>query len=179
MMKTVLQSVRWFNDQLARAAYTLSISIVALMVTALFASALTRYLTGTGYDWLIELPPILIPWLVFPLLGPLLRTQGHINVDVLPALLSPELTRLLRLAGNVVALAASVVFFIAGTEAVGLYMMLGQVVELEIEFPIWYMYLAFPVGFAILASFAIELILRDALMIASPVTAEQDRADRS
>jgi TRAP-type C4-dicarboxylate transport system permease small subunit len=31
--------------------------------------------------------------------------------------------------------------------------------ELEIEIPIWWMYLAFPVGFAILISFVVEMIL--------------------
>ena len=31
--------------------------------------------------------------------------------------------------------------------------------ELEIEIPIWYMYLSFPVGFVILGSFSLELIL--------------------
>jgi TRAP-type C4-dicarboxylate transport system permease small subunit len=33
--------------------------------------------------------------------------------------------------------------------------------ELEIEIPIWWMYLAFPVGFVILGLFSIELVLTD------------------
>jgi TRAP-type C4-dicarboxylate transport system permease small subunit len=33
--------------------------------------------------------------------------------------------------------------------------------ELEIEIPIWWMYLAFPTGFAVLALFAAEMALRD------------------
>ena len=58
------------------------------MVMALSLSAITRYISGTGYDWLIELPPILVCWLVFPLLGPLLKEGNHIQVDFLSSLVS-------------------------------------------------------------------------------------------
>ena len=48
------------NNLLARLAYLLGTVIVAIMVMALSLSAITRYISGTGYDWLIELPPILV-----------------------------------------------------------------------------------------------------------------------
>ena len=56
---------------------------------------------------------------------------------------------------------SSYVFFVAGLEATQLYFMLGQVMDLEIEIPIWLIYLAFPTGFAILALFALELALTE------------------
>jgi len=61
------------NNFLSKLSYSLAMLIVAIMVMALSLSAITRYVSGTGYDWLIELPPILVCWLVFPLLGPLLK----------------------------------------------------------------------------------------------------------
>ena len=139
----------------------LGIFIVGFMVVALTASAVTRYTTGTGYDAFIEMPPVLVPWLVFPLLGPLLRQQEHITVDVLPVFLTERGLKVLRLMLNLITIVASFVFMVAGIEAVQLFMGLGQVLELEIEFPIWYMYLAFPVGFFILIGFAVELILAE------------------
>ena len=69
------------NNILTKIAYFLGMTIIAIMVVALSTSAITRYLSGTGYDWLIELPPVLVCWLVFPLLGPLLREGNHIKVD--------------------------------------------------------------------------------------------------
>jgi TRAP-type C4-dicarboxylate transport system permease small subunit len=39
--------------------------------------------------------------------------------------------------------------------------MLGQVMELEIEIPVWWVYLAFPCGFGIMILFALELILAE------------------
>ena len=58
---------------------------------------------------------------------------------------------------NLTALIASLVFCKAGVEATLLYFNLGQMMELEIDIPIWWMYLSFPVGFIILAFFALEL----------------------
>ena len=153
--------LRAINDRIFKVAMALGIAIVGFMVLALTASAVTRYTTGTGYDAYIEMPPVLVPWLVFPLLGPLLRQQEHITVDILPIFLTERGIKILRLTLNLITIAASVVFMVAGVEAVQLFMGLGQMLELEFEFPIWYMYLAFPVGFLILISFAVELVLAD------------------
>ena len=145
------------NNFLAKVSYFIGILIVAIMVMALSLSAITRYISGTGYDWLIELPPVLVCWLVFPLLGPLLREGNHIQVDFLASLTSSRQAKILKLLMNLTALIASLVFFKAGVEATFLYFNLGQMMELEIDIPIWWMYLSFPVGFIILALFALEL----------------------
>ena len=165
MLRTALARISIFNVWLEKAVYLLAIFIVANMVLALFLSALVRYLSGTGYDWFIELPPILTSWLVFPLLGPLLKSGGHIKVDVLNNTLSPHNRSLLRLGISLIALIASIVFLMAGIEATSLYYRLGQVMELEIEIPIWWVYLAFPFGFAIMAIFALELVLSELLAL--------------
>ena len=165
MLKTALARISKFNEWLEKAVYLLATSIVANMVLALFLSALVRYLSGTGYDWFIELPPILTSWLVFPMLGPLLKSGSHIKVDVLNNTLSPQNLSILKLLISLIALIASIVFFMAGIEATSLYFKLGQVMELEIEIPIWWVYLAFPSGFAIMAIFALELVLSELLAL--------------
>ena len=153
------------NDRLEKAIYLLAMFLVANMVLALFLSALIRYLSGTGYDWFIELPPILTSWLVFPLLGPLLKSGSHIKVDILNNVLNSRQLSMLRLVIATIALFASIVFLVAGIEATSLYFKLGQVMELEIEILIWWVYLAFPTGFGILTLFAIELILVEFLAL--------------
>ena len=145
------------NNFLAKVSYFIGILIIAIMVMALSLSATTRYISGTGYDWLIELPPVLVCWLVFPLLGPLLKEGNHIQVDFLASLTSSRQAKILKLLMNLTALIASLVFCKAGVEATLLYFNLGQMMELEIDIPIWWMYLSFPVGFIILAFFALEL----------------------
>ena len=165
MLKAALTCISIFNAWLEKAIYVLAAFIVANMVLALFLSALVRYLSGTGYDWFIELPPILTSWLVFPLLGPLLKSGNHIKVDVLNNALSTRNLSLLKLLISLIALLASIVFLMAGIEATSLYFKLGQVMELEIEIPIWWVYLAFPSGFAIMALFAMELVLSEILVL--------------
>ena len=133
------------------------------MVLALSLSALTRYVSGIGYDWFIELPPVLTSWLVFPLLGPLLVQGKHIKVDFLTSILSEKSKIILRIFVAIVALMAGLIFCKAGIDATVLYYNLGQKMELEIDVPIWWMYLAFPTGFLILILFSTQMFLEEIL----------------
>lgn len=158
-MDPILKVMRRINGALEKLTAVTSSAIAAVMVLALTLSAVTRYVSGTGYDWFIELPPAMVPWMVFPLLGPLLRSGSHIQVDLLPNLLKGRSLLALKIFVYVTMLSGAVIFFLAGNEAVALFRRLGQLMELEIEIPIWWMYLAFPAGFAILILFALELLL--------------------
>ena len=151
------------NNILNRVILWLATIIVALMVLALSLSALTRYVSGIGYDWFIELPPVLTSWLVFPLLGPLLVQGKHIKVDFLTSIISDKSKIILRIFVAIVALMASLIFCKAGIDATVLYYNLGQKMELEIDVPIWWMYLAFPTGFLILILFSTQMFLEEIL----------------
>ena len=153
-----MRALRAINNLLAKAAISLAMFIVFLMVAALALSATTRFITGTGFAWFIELPPVMVSWLVFPLLGPLLKQGQHIKVDFLTPMLSKKNKEILFLIVNIVALLSACVFFKAGLDATIMYFNLGQVMEIEISIPIWWMFLAFPVGFLILALTSLELI---------------------
>ena len=153
------------NNILNKVILWLATIIVALMVLALSLSALTRYVSGIGYDWFIELPPVLTSWLVFPLLGPLLVQGKHIKVDFLTSILSDKSKIILRMFVAIVALMAGLIFCKAGVDATVLYYNLGQKMELEIDVPIWWMYLAFPTGFLILILFATQMFLEEILSL--------------
>lgn len=137
--------------------------LVAFMVLTVFGGAVTRYITGIGYNVVMELPPMLMPWLVFPVAAVLLRSGSHIAVDFLPERLPARPARVLRAIVSTIALLAGITFSYAGYEATALFKLVGQKTEMEWAFPIWWLYLSFPVGFAILTSFALENFL-DALI---------------
>ena len=158
-MTTILSLMRILNGALEKLTAVTSSSLAAIMVLALTGSAVTRYVSGTGYDWFIELPPALVPWMVFPLLRPLLRSGSHIQVDLLPTLLEGQAALWLQLFVYSLMVLGSLIFLQAGNEAVALFRRLGQLMELEIELPIWWMYLAFPTGFFILLLLSFELWL--------------------
>ena len=59
-----------------------------------------------------------------------------------------------------ISLISSFIFFKAGLDATVLFYNLGQMMELEIDVPIWIMFLSFPVGFTIMGLFSLELLLQ-------------------
>ena len=157
----MLKTLQAINAFLKEAILWLATIIVAIIVLALFLSAFTRYVSGVGYDWFIELPPVLTSWLVFPLIGPLLIEGKHIKVDFISSYIGEKNKSKLRLFVAVIALLSGIIFFKAGVEATQLYFNLGQKMELEIDIPIWWMYLAFPIGFLILILFSIQMICEE------------------
>jgi TRAP-type C4-dicarboxylate transport system permease small subunit len=161
MIDIFLNPLEQFNKVISQIVFALATALIGLIVLALTMSAVTRYVSGNGYDWFIELPPAMVTWLVFPLLGPLFKSGQHISVDFVTVFLSDTQVAFLKFLTHVVTLIAAVIFTQAGIEATQLYIQLGELMELEIEIPVWWIYLAFPVGFIILGLISLELLLFD------------------
>lgn len=145
-----------FSALLARLCLVVASAAIAFAVFALTASALERLFIGISFAVLNDLPPQLMPWVVFPMMGVLLRRDKHVTVDFLPNLLTGRRRAALDLAVGLVVAVASVVFLAGGSEALGFFIMLNQVSETGLDFPLWWIYAAFPVGFAILLWFSVE-----------------------
>ena len=158
-MNNILVPLQFINGILTKITFFIAMVIVCIMVLALSGSALTRYISGHGFDWFIELPPALVSWLVFPLLGPLLKTGNHIEVDFVSTIMSSRNIKYIKCFVYLLSLISSFIFFKAGLDATLLFYNLGQMMELEIDVPIWIMFLSFPVGFMIMGLFSLELFL--------------------
>ena len=159
-MNNILLPLQFINAVLSKITFFIAMAIVCIMVLALSASALTRYISGHGFDWFIELPHALVSWLVFPMLGPLLKTGNHIEVDFVSTIISARKIKYIKLFVYLISLISSFIFFKAGLDATVLFYNLGQMMELEIDVPIWIMFLSFPVGFIIMGLFSLELLLQ-------------------
>ena len=96
-MNNILLPLQFINAVLSKITFFIAMAIVCIMVLALSASALTRYISGHGFDWFIELPPALVSWLVFPMLGPLLKTGNHIEVDFVSTIISVRKIKYIKL----------------------------------------------------------------------------------
>ena len=164
-MNNLLLPLQFINVILSKITFFIAMAIVCVMVLALSASALTRYISGHGFDWFIELPPALVSWLVFPMLGPLLKTGNHIEVDFVSTILSEKSIKYVKFSVYLISFISSIIFFKAGLEATLLFYNLGQMMELEIDVPIWIMFLSFPVGFIIMGLFSLELLLTTSIEI--------------
>lgn len=152
------------NDLLGRACIALATLIVGFAVFAYAGAAFERYVWGLGLSMLNDLPPLLIPWAVFLCTGLLFRLDRHVAVDFLPEILPPRGRTVLHLALAALTLGASIVFVLGAADALRFFQRFNQMTETSPRFPLWWVYLSFPVGFGLLGWFALErlvLSLRD------------------
>ena len=156
------EAYRKVNDALEWLIVAFTGVVVLAIVALPFIAAVVRFGTGEGYTWLAESPPQLVPWVVFPLLGVLLRHDRHIAVDVLPHFLEGARLRALRVIVLGISLASALAFTVFGTRTVLFFRQLGQMSTTEIEFPLWVLYVSYPLGFLLAANFCLEALLREA-----------------
>ena len=166
-MRRLLALYSAINDGISAVVLTLGAAIVAFAVLALFGSAVERHVSGVGYTWLIDFPPLLLPWAVFPILGLLIRYDRHVRVELLLAGLDVRGRSLVRLVAYLTCVVVGVVFGVASADAVAFFRQLGEVSETEIQVPLWTLYLSFPVGFGLLANFAFERALIECRRLAA------------
>ena len=157
-----LEAYRKVNDALESLIVAFTGVVVVLIVALPFVAAVVRFGTGEGYTWLAESPPQLVPWVVFPLLGVLLRHDRHIAVDVLPHFLTGRRLAVLRLTVLAICLVSCLAFAAFGTRTVLFFRQLGQMSTTEFEFPLWVLYMSYPIGFLLAANFCLEALLREA-----------------
>ena len=153
------------NDFISLAAISVGGAIMGFAVFALLLSAFERYFIGMGYSWINDLPPLLMPWAIFPVLGVIIRDELHIRVEIAHSMLTDKPRIILQIFVHTVCFVSALTFCIGSSDAVAFFRMLGEVTELEFEFPKWWIYLAFPVGFGILANFSFEGIIRESLKL--------------
>ena len=159
----ILAIIRPINTVIEKVSVGLGMAIIAFAALALFLQAVERHTTGQGYAWMSDFPPFLVPWCVFPIMGVLLRDDRHITVEVAPTLLRGRSIHALHILIGLICLTTGMYFCWTGSQAVAFFQMLGEMTETEIRIPFWWLYAAFPTGFAILALFAFERILQELL----------------
>ncbi len=163
MLTRLYLAYKRVNDWLEWVLVALAGAVVAVVVALPVVSAGTRLVTGQGYSFLDETAPQLVPWMVFPMLGVLLRTDRHITVDMLVHFLTGRALTMLRIIVLAIALAATLVIGVLGFRTTLFFAELGQLSTTEIEFPLWYLYVSYPIGFLIAANFCLESLIGEAL----------------
>jgi TRAP-type C4-dicarboxylate transport system permease small subunit len=139
----------------------LAAAIIALDVLSLFIESVGRYLLGSSRAFMEEFPRLLVPFFVFPMMSVLYKSGRHISVDLLPNRLSSRYKIMLRIVVGAVVLGVAVEMIIAGMSAVSHFKMMGLMSVTEWTLPMWWIYLSFPLGFGLLAIFALVSIISD------------------
>ena len=132
--------------------------VIGLDVIAIFAESVGRYIFGSSRAFMEEYPRLLTPYFVFPLMGAIFRLKKHIGVEILPEKLTGHKRSWLKMIICCIVIAIAAEFLIAGASSVRYYREMGYETQTEFALPLWWVYLSFPVGFAVLILFAIEML---------------------
>lgn len=157
------EAYRRFNDILEWIIVTVACVMVAVIVLLPFVGVVVRWITGEGYSFLAETSPQLVPWVVFPMIGVLLRCDGHIAVDMLPQFLKGRSQTILRIVVLAICVGACVAMAWFGMRTTALFAKLGQLSTTEIEFQLWYLYSSYPIGLLLAANFCLESLIGESL----------------
>ena len=123
------------------------IFLLAAMSVIVFVNVIVRYVTEASLPWSEEVSRHMMIWLTFLGGGLVLRSGGHIAIDNLQDAVPPKVARLLR-----------VVVFLLMTLFFGLLLYFGCIyvsrtmmqTTAATEIPFGYVYLAMPVGTALM-----------------------------
>jgi len=141
---------------LARADAALCFAETAFMGAAiaaaslvLFANVVLRYVLLAPISWAEEISIYLVIWIVFVGASVLIRTGGHITVDLLPRALPPLGQRVLFFTVMILMLCFLAVFiYYSGVHTLRVRSA-GQLTPIMLA-PMWLTYLAMPVGGALM-----------------------------
>ena len=159
----IYDTYRRVNDVVERVVVIVACAIVAVVVLLPFVGVVVRWATGEGYSFLAETAPQLVPWVVFPMIGVLLRHEGHIAVDMLPHFLRGGALTALRILVLAICTVSTAVMAWFGARTTAFFANLGQLSTTEIEFPLWYLYVSYPIGLALAASFCLESLIGESV----------------
>jgi TRAP-type C4-dicarboxylate transport system permease small subunit len=160
-METALRYCQALTGFLSKCILGSAAVIVGFDVLSMCVESVTRYVFGSSRAFMEELPRFLLPCIVFPMMGVVLKMKKHIGVDILPDRLKGKSLSLLMILVYGLILGVSVHFVAAGLSAVAHFKEMGIESVTEIVFPMWWIYLFFPLGFAVLALFAMEMLLAE------------------
>lgn len=136
---------------------TLSFMAAATLVT--FVSVALRYVFGTGFTWATELTIYLFIWMAKFGAAYGVRTGIHVGVDYVVNKAAPGLRRLLVTAGLLLGVVFTGVIAFFGARWVVFIHGTGQVSP-DLEWPMWIIYLAIPLGSGLMCYRFLQGLLR-------------------
>ncbi len=139
----------WTSFEKVLVAFNRWILIVLMLIMAciVFANVVLRYTTGDSIVWAEEVARHLMIWGTFLGAGLVLRFGGHVAIDNLHQQFSEPVARMLR----AIVLSGLAIFFVAMIYYSSLYVWAMRFqTTAATDIPIAWIYLAMPVGFALM-----------------------------
>lgn len=132
--------------------------MLAFCAVLLFVNVVLRYVFLAPLGWAEEVAIYAMVWIVFVGGSAVMRTGGHIAVDLLPLALSAQQRRYLQAVALTLAFCFFAVFCYYSLQHTLRTRALGQVTPVLLA-PMWLAYLAMPVGSLLMAIRTLQLLV--------------------
>lgn len=137
--------------------------LVCLIAAAVFGGVVMRYVFNAPLEWQEELPKFAMIWMTFLGAVYVYRDRKHIVLDFLPEALPPRLSGVLKLLITILSASVLLVFLKYGISAAESAK--GQRIILLESLSLFWVYLAVPLGSALL----LLAVLQDSLLYAMKI----------
>lgn len=112
----------------------------------IFVQVISRYVFGDSVTWTEEASRYLFIWLIFLTIGIGFKENKHISIDIILDLCPPIVQKVMKQVVYLLVFSLSVFFVYEGYILVQQMMIFGQT-SANMQIPMWFVYLALPVGF--------------------------------
>lgn len=135
--------------------------LMLAMMALVFAETISRYVFGISHEFVPAISSWLMVWVTYLMLGVILKTREHINVDVLPTRIPPRYRAPLLTSFDIISLIFAVLLCFGGIKYDLIVKQLGIHVVTVQFFPVWIVRICVPLGAFFLAFFSIEHLITD------------------
>jgi TRAP-type transport system small permease protein len=168
----ILVPLGHLNDALLLACKWTAIALIAVIAVIVIASVIFRYGLNDSIAWAEDAAKFLMVWMAF-VGAPLgFRHGAHVAIELLPADLPPLLKRTIRLLVHAVVLMLMAV--LAWQSWLFAWNGWGQIALTIGDISMFWIFLAIPIGSAIMALIALDLLLGALLGLPEPQIAEDE-----
>jgi C4-dicarboxylate transporter DctQ subunit len=134
---------------LDRAEEYLTAALLAAMTLLAFIQVVLRYVFDSGLVWALEATVYMFGWLVLLGISGVVRTDGHIAVDMVTRHLGPAAQKAVALVAMGLCLLYTGLMLVASWSLVARLQAFGSLAH-DLPLPRWVLLLSLPIGFALL-----------------------------
>ena len=161
----LIRAIEAFNRRLLAACRWGVILLVGAITVIVALGVFFRFVLNNSLPWTEEVAKFVMVWLAFIGAPVVLKEGGHIAIDFIPSRLPRWLGHALLMVIQVIVMVVLAVLVYQGWALA--WNALPQVAA-TVEVSLFYIFLAVPIGSALMLTVALELMLRQAVAIRSP-----------
>lgn len=170
---TAFESYQKVTGILENVAVGIAAGALGLDLIMVSAGLLSRPF-GASFSFSQELPRLMQSFLAFLVVAALLKSGGHVAVDILTIKASGKQLAVYELIAFVSTTVAALVLLASSIDALGASRAFGEQSETEYRIPVWYIYTSQVVGFALLSLASIGLAIDRIVFLKTGVHLRRD-----